>query len=143
MRARYSGDLAGGGTGGGWYGWAERRRVFSVSLHGGLVFVCLRRRERAMMVVWEIGAPGEVGRGVSQAGRVETVDSGREEMAERILGVVVRRTIFTCSLLRAVGDRRKTREEIKVWRSAASKVRFAALCLSLVSPTRSPRFRLT
>lgn len=51
-----------------------------------------RRRERVMRVLWGIGSPGLLGRVVGEA-RKERWCSGRRERAERIRGVLVRRTM--------------------------------------------------
>ena len=64
------------------------RRVLRVSFERGSAL--LDRRERRMRVLWSIGAEIEPGRAEMEE---KSEEGGREEMAERIWGVVVRRTI--------------------------------------------------
>jgi len=59
------------------------------------------RRESATRVLWSIGSVGEDG--MVAPGKVEREDGGREERAERICGVVVRRTMLW-ELLNCVGQ---------------------------------------
>ena len=93
--------------------------------------VVLRRWESVIRVLWETGAPGDVGRGSEEVWRgseevwrgseevwrgseevwrEERVEGGSEEMADKICGVVVRSTIFVCCM------RGKTRNCGGCWR---------------------------
>lgn len=89
------------------YGFVPRRRVLRVN-EGSEE---RRHRERVMRVLWDMGLPESVGRCCEWMGESE----GRQEIAWRMVGVVVRRIIFTLAGLYSNDDY----VSLGIWASSA------------------------
>ena len=66
----------------------------------GLFLLLANRWERAMMVLCSMGSSGVLGRVLLLKASEQRSVGESEEIAERMQGVVVSRTISACSLLR-------------------------------------------